>query len=254
MRPLLILIVAVFVAQYASAQTYRGWSEGRTVSVRPAIAPGPPVAGTLGGIWVEPRGGWRVPTTDLGRTDVIAGTGYGIFEMAEQSIVFGLAAGFEAGAGLALRISVLRSPEKAVHGEWKCVPFIACLAVLLPLDGDLSAWTGAIDVLYRLPMQLALEPVVFAGAGFRRSRLDWSQPAADVTLPGFSFKETVPIYRFGGGVGYAVGAATVFAEVEAVAARFGGGSYESIEGSVEADRELSVDVGFLGGVRVRLLR
>lgn len=210
------------------------------------------LAGQTGQVWAEPRGGWLAPTSDLGRTDVLGNTGFGVFGRVDQSPMLGVGAGVELGAGWTLRSSLDRSLGATVRGEWQCVPFVGCPAVLLPLEGELSHWTAAIDALYRPATALPLDPVVFAGLGLRRSQLDWGQPPADVTLPAFSFSETVAVYRFGTGVQRSLGRAKVFGEVQATAVRFGGGPYESIEGSIEADRKLSLDMGFIGGVRLRL--
>jgi hypothetical protein len=211
-----------------------------------------PLAGQTGRVWVEPRVGWLVPTRDLGRTDIVASAGFGVFERADQSAVLGLGAGVELGSRLALRAAVDRSLDATVVGEWKCVPFVGCPDVLLPLEGELSRWTTVIDVLYRPATPFPVEPVVFAGFGLQRNQLGWNQPEADVTLPAFSFSETEPVYRLGVGAERSLGRVKLFGEVDATAVRFGGGLYESIEGNVAADRTLSVDMGFVGGVRIRL--
>ncbi len=132
------------------------------------------------------------------------------------------------------------------------MPFVACPSVLLPLEGELNRWTAAVDALYRPATTFPLVPVIFAGIGFRRSELSWSQPAANITLPALSFHETEPVYRLGLAVERSLGRAKVFGGVEATAVRFGGDLYESIEGNVEADRRLTLDMGLAGGVRIRL--
>jgi hypothetical protein len=221
-----------------------------------AIVAVPCVPGTISGqarhVWLEPRFGWLVPTRDLGRTDVLGGSGFGIFDRADQTAVLGVAVGVELGGPWALRSSWDRSLDASVPGEWRCVPFIACPAVLLPLEGELSRWTAGIDVLFRPATIVVVDPIVFAGVGVRRSRLVWGEPEADVTLPAFSFSETEAVYGLGVGVERSLGKLKLFGEVEATAVRFGGGRYDSIEGNVPAERKLALDVGFLAGVRVLL--
>jgi hypothetical protein len=99
---------------------------------------------------------------------------------------------------------------------------------------------------------LLADPFLFAGVGLRRSRLVWSEPGADITLPAFSFSETEAIYELGAGVERSLGRIRLFGEIGATAGRFGGGRYDSIEGNVPADRELALDVGLVAGARVLL--
>lgn len=209
--------------------------------------------GQTGRVWLEPKAGWLVPTRDLGRTDILGGSGYGIFDQVDQSAVVGLGIGFDLGARWALRATVDRSFAAEVKGEWRCVAFVACPSVLLPVDGQLTRWTTSADLLYRPPTPLPVAPVVFAGVGVRSSQLDWSEPAADVTLPAFSFDETEAVVRLGLGLERSLGrTARLFGEVEASSMQFGGGAYESIEGNVEAERTTALDFGFVGGIRIRL--
>lgn len=208
--------------------------------------------GQAGGIWLEPRAGWLMPTRDLGRTDILDNSGYGVFEQTDPSAMVGLGVGVDLGTRWAIRGSVDRSFRAAVEGEWQCVPFVACPAVLLPVAGDLTRWTTSVDVLYRPVTPLPLHPMLFAGVGVRRSELSWGAPEADVTLPAFSFNETRAVVRAGLGLERSVGPARLFGQVEATSSRFGGGAYESVEGNVDADRTRSIDVGVMGGLRVRL--
>lgn len=204
---------------------------------------------TTAQVWVEPHIGWNAPTSDLGRTDIISSNGFGEFERAEPHAVFGLGVGLNLGNQWSLRASVDRALEAAVEGEWKCAPFVACPAVLLPLDGQLSYWNVALDALYRIPLPVPVSPYLSAGIGLRKSDLDWSDPPADIVLPAFSFNETNVAYRLGVGVEYLTGVAAFFGAVEASASRFGGAPFRSIEGSIEEDRPLALEMGITAGVR-----
>ncbi len=211
-----------------------------------------PLVAQTGTVWVEARGGWLVPTNDLGRTDVIANSGFGVFERVDGSPVLGVGVGLGLGTRWALRASYDHALDADVRGEWKCAPFVACPSVLLPLDGVMSRQTAMIDAMYRPAAELPLTPVLFAGLGVRKSRLTWSEPAADITLPAFSFDETDPVVRFGLGLERTLGATSLFGEVAMTTTRFGGASFESIEGSLPADRDLSLDLGLFAGVRITL--
>jgi hypothetical protein len=209
-----------------------------------------PVVAQAGRVWIEPRAGWLVPTGDLGRTDVLGSTGFGEFEQVDQSAALGAGVGVEFGSGWALRASAARYLKAGVRGEWRCVPFVPCPSVILPLDGELDRWMAAIDALYRPGAGLPLNPVVFAGVGVRRSALRWNPPAVDVTLPAFSFADTEAVYRLGVGVERGIGPVQLFAEVDAMAGRFGGGLYETKEGNLPADRAFTLEMGLAGGVRL----
>ena len=93
---------------------------------------------SAGRAWIEPRAGYIFPTRDLGRTDIIDNQGFGVFEDADPTAVLGLGAGVDLGSGFAIRASADWTLEASVNGEWRCAPFVACPAVLLPLDGNLS--------------------------------------------------------------------------------------------------------------------
>jgi hypothetical protein len=267
MKLFLLSVLCTFIVGPASGQRH---DAGPDESVRatistgveagprfslPVASPSVPFQGRIASsrFWFEPRVGWMVSTRDLGRTDVIENTGFGVFEQVDPTVSLGLGIGVDLGSGVGLRVSADLALAASVHGEWRCAPFVACPAVLLPLDGDLTRWNGAVEALYTIPIGFRLRPVAFAGVGVRRAGLEWNEPAADVTLPAFSFDDTEAIYRLGAGAVYSLGAAAeIFGQVEATATRFGGGAYDSIEGSVEADRKLSFDMGFLVGVRVRV--
>jgi hypothetical protein len=211
-----------------------------------------PAAAQVGQVWVEPRAGWVLPTRDLGRTDVIGGSGYGVFEQANAGLSVGVGVGVGITDAWALRLSGDRTSDLAVSGEWRCAPFVACPSVLLPLDGELDRWSMGLDVMYRPALGLPVEPTLFGGLAVRQSSLTWDPPAADLTLPALGFEERGVLYRLGVGVQRAIGAATAFAEVEASTSRFGGAPYRSVEGGLEADHQAALDIGLIGGIRVRV--
>ncbi len=205
-----------------------------------------------GHVWLEARGGWLFPTSDLGRTDVIDNWGYGVFEQVDDGAVFGVGLGVGLGSRWAIRASFDHALDVPVHGQWQCAPFVACPAVLLPLEGDLTRWSVVVDALVRPALEILVTPVFSAGVGVRRNALSWGEPAADVTLPAFSFSDTDVLVRFGVGAERALGNATLFGEFQMTTARFGGGAFESIEGSIAADRDVSIEMGLVAGVRIRL--
>ncbi len=205
-----------------------------------------------GGLWVGARLGGHVPLRHLGRTDILASSGYGAFERADRGGTLGFDALLHVSPRWALRATLDRAGGASVAGEWKCVPFVACPSVLLPLDGELSHWTGVLAASFRAEIESIPDPRFWFGLGFRRNALEWGPPAADITLPAVSFHETTVAYRLGVGIEQPLGRARAFGEVETTASRFGGGLYQSIEGGIEADRRLAVDLTLTAGLRVRL--
>lgn len=203
-------------------------------------------------LWAEPRLGWAMPTRDLGRTDVIGNAGFGDFQQVDEGVVVGLGIGASLGPRWAFRVTADRLIGASVAGEWRCAPFVACPAALLPLDAELSRWSVAADAIYRPRTHLPLDPVLFAGAGIQQSELSWGPPEADITLPALAFKEREPIYHAGAGLERRVGDATLFGTLQVTSSRFGGGLYESIEGVMPEERQRSLDVGITTGMRVRL--
>jgi hypothetical protein len=223
---------------------------------RAALLLGPavvtPAAAQVGQVWIEPRAGWVLPTRDLGRTDVIGGSGYGVFEQVEAGLTVGVGVGVGVADAWALRISGDRTRDLAVSGEWRCAPFVACPSIILPLDGELDRWSVGLDVVYRPALGLPVEPTLFGGLALRQSSLTWSPNTVPITLPALGFEDRETVFRLGAGVQRAIGAATAFAEVEASTSRFGGAPYASIEGGLEADRHAALDIGLIAGMRVRV--
>lgn len=208
-----------------------------------------PVSGQGRGVRIEPRVGLLVATTDLGRTDVLGGLGFGEFGSADVATTLGFGARVLFGSMWTVRASVDWSAETAVAGEWKCAPSVPCPAVLLPLRGELSRWSASVDAGFRIAA-LPLNPTLYAGFGLRESELDWGPPEADVTLPAFSFEEREPTYRLGIGVEKSLGSVTVFAEVDGLASRFGGHAFGEAQTRLEEERDLRWDLGLSGGVSI----
>jgi len=213
------------------------------------------LAGQAGTVWLEPHGSWGIPTGDLGRTAVLANNGYGDFGDYGSGLSLGLAGGVEVGGGLAVRASVDRVFDTDVEGQWLCVPFIACPAVVVPLDGEASRWSAAVDVQYRPGAELPVAPVLSAGIGIARTRVDWAEPDVDFSLPAMVFEDTTPMYRVGLGAERGLGRTVFFAEVAGTLLRFGGPDYQSIEGDIPADISkptTQFDVAVGGGFRIRV--
>lgn len=205
-----------------------------------------------GQIWIEPRLGWVMPMQDLGRTDILGGAGYGVFGQLDPGLSFGLGVGVGIAERWALRVYSDRTRDQAVPGEWRCAPFVVCPAVLLRLDAEMDRSAVGLDVLYRPDLGLPVRTTLSSGVAVRKNTLTWSSPDADVALPTLRFEDQQALYRFGIGLDHSLGAATLFSEVEALFSHFGGRAYQSIEGSVIEDRPTTVDVGLVGGLRVRV--
>ena len=227
-RSLLVLLVALCVPVAAAAQS--------------------------GTVWLEPHGSWSQPTRDLGRTGVVAASGWGEFSRADPAPTLGLGVGVGLSSDLMLRLTADRLFESDVQGEWHCVPFIACPSVVIPLDGEMSRWSAVLDLQYRPGPNLPVGPVLSLGTGVARTRVEWNEP--DIIQVGISeFTETAPVYRLGVGGEAGAGPVALVGEVRGTVLRFGGADYRSIEGDLIApvtEPTTQFDLSFGAGVRIRI--
>jgi hypothetical protein len=198
---------------------------------------------------VEARFGYVRPTAELGRTAVLESTGYVEFGKADPGASVGAAALVHLNGPFSVRLAVDYSLGSNARGQWSCAPFVACPAVVILADGEISRTSVGGDLRYTpKASEWPVEPVVFAGAGWRWHRLRWTADP-DVPIPD-AFDESDFFTRVGAGAARDAGPASFFFEIETLIGPFGSEEERFIEGSVPADRNTQVDVGLVAGVRL----
>lgn len=198
----------------------------------------------------ELRAGFVSPTSELGRTEVLQGAGYVVFDEPGTAATLGGAVLARVSGPWSLRVSVDHQFDTDVDGAWYCAPFVACPAVLIEPEGQLRRWVLGADVRLRaLSVPGPVQPVVFAGGGVRWSRLRWSSPIDEVPIPQ-AFDQQDFFWRLGLGASGRVGPVELFGEAGGTVGPFGVESEQYIEGLVPDGRETGLDVGVIAGVRI----
>lgn len=201
---------------------------------------------------VELRAGFVHPTTDLGRTAVVGGAGSVTFGQADTGPLLGAGVAVAPTSAWGFRVMVDHGFARSMTGLWECAPFVACPAVLIEPQGDVSDWTFGADVRFTPSLALGpLRPSLFAGAGIRRFHLEWASPLLQVPIP-TTVDETNAFARMGAGVSGHVRPIELFGEVTGTFGPFGAEEERFIEGSVPDGRTTNVDVGLVMGLRVHL--
>ena len=165
-----------------------------------------------GRVHVVPLVGWSLPLNELGAVEPTGSAWY--LSLGKPDPTLALGASVEVhwpSSPFGVRVTGVTTLQAGAGGFFDCYPGLACPAVLLDTDADVSALAATADLLFSPFRARPVRPFAVVGAGFRRYAFDW--PAPPVLVEAGSHSETTAAVRLGLGMSFDVLGGSFRAEV-----------------------------------------
>jgi hypothetical protein len=160
---------------------------------------------------LAPSAGMIRPLDAPGAVTAIDQAWYLQLERADAAPWFGATVEARVNDGpLAARVTALAALPAATRATFNCRPGLACPAVLVESDAELSSITGFLDLVIS-PLSGRFRPWLAAGPGLTRFSVDWEAPA--VLVEAGHHAETVPLLHAGAGIDIGIGNGALHASV-----------------------------------------
>jgi hypothetical protein len=161
---------------------------------------------------VIPGAGFHSPREALGAAALIGTGWFATFGEAQSSASFGATAEVtRPGHALGARLSGFVTLPGASHASFNCRPGLACPAVIVESEAEITTANLLADLVYDLWNAGRIRPWLAAGAGLRHYDISWAAP--DVFLVAGSDSETIPALHVAVGVDVRLGPGALRAEI-----------------------------------------